>query len=146
MNDDPDRMDVDKISIKRLTTQERECYFKEGRCFTCGQKRHRANECPKKPTRSAPNRNQERGSFFNRNNRFAPRYNNQGKNIRQTETTEAKPVEKQEETTPKPVPKEEEEAPVDPTKEQAASIRTILKFLKPEEQDAVFNLLAEEGF
>ena len=56
-----------------------------------------------------------------------------------------KPVEKQEETAPKQVPKEEE-TPVDPTKEQVASIRTILKSLKPEEQDAVFNLLAEEGF
>ena len=56
-----------------------------------------------------------------------------------------KPVEKQEETAPKQVPKEEE-APVDPTKERAASIRTILKSLKPEEQDTIFNLLVEEGF
>ena len=54
-------------------------------------------------------------------------------------------MEKQEEKAPKQTQKEEE-APVDPTKERAASIRTILKSLKPEEQDAVFNLLAEEGF
>ena len=91
------------------------------------------------------NRNPERGSFFNKNNRFTSRYNNQGKNIRQTETVEAKEVEKQEEKAPKQTQKEEE-APVDPTKKRAASIRTILKSLKPEEQDAVFNLLAEEGF
>ena len=66
-----------------------------------------------------------------------------GRNIRQTETEEAK----EEENPPKPPPKPRAaELQTDPTKERAASIRAILSTLKPEEQDTVFNLLAEEGF
>ena len=61
------------------------------------------------------------------------------------ETIEVKEVKKQEEKVLKQTQKEEE-APVDPTKEQVTSIKTILKSLKPEEQNTVFNLLAEEGF
>ena len=66
-----------------------------------------------------------------------------GRNIRQTETEEAK----EDENPPKPPPKPKAAEPqADPTKEKAASIKAILGTLKPEEQDAVFNLLAEEGF
>ena len=46
---------------------------------------------------------------------------------------------------PSPKPKVAE-SQADPTKERAASIKAILGTFKPEEQDAVFNLLAEEGF
>ena len=66
-----------------------------------------------------------------------------GRNIYQTETEEAK----KEEYPPKPPPKPKAaESQANPTKERAASIKAILGTLKPEEQDAVFNLLVEEGF
>ena len=65
------------------------------------------------------------------------------RNIYQTETEEAK----EKENPPKPPPKSKVAEPqVDPIKKRAASIKVILSTLKPEEQDAVFNLLAEEGF
>ena len=141
-NHDPDKMDVDRIGIKRLTTQERERYFKEGRCFKCGQKGHRANECQKGTPNYAQNKNPGRNRFFNRDRQFT-RNIPPGRSIRQTETEEAK----EEENPPKPPPKPRAAEPqTDPTKERAASIRAILSTLKPEEQDTVFNLLAEEGF
>ena len=136
------KMDVDRIGIKRLTTQEREHYFKEGRCFKCGQKGHRANECQKGTTNYMPNKNPGRNRFVNRDRQFT-RNMPLGRNIRQTETEEAK----KEESPPKPPPKPKAAEPqADPTKEKATSIKVILGTLKPEEQDAVFNLLAEEGF
>ena len=87
------------------------------------------------------NKNPGHNRFFNRDRQFT-RNAPPGRNIHQTEMEEAK-----EENPPKPSPKPKTaESQEDPTKERAASIKAILGTLKPEEQDAVFNLLAEEGF
>ena len=56
---DPDAMDVDAV---RLSDQERERRFREGRCFKCGAKGHRSQGCnnpftkkeEKKPERKKP--------------------------------------------------------------------------------------------
>ena len=56
---DPDAMDVDAV---RLSDQEKQRHFKEGRCFRCGGKGHRSNGCnnpfaqneQKKPEKKKP--------------------------------------------------------------------------------------------
>ena len=114
----------------------------EGQCFKCGQKGHYTNECQKGTTNYTQNKNSGRNRFFNQDRQFT-RNAPLGRNIRQTEMEGAK----EEENPPKPPPKPKAAEPqADPTKEKVASIKVILGTLKPEEQDAVFNLLAEEGF
>jgi len=50
---DPNAMDT---SLGRLTTEEREKCFKEGRCFACRQTGHNARNCRKYPNNNTNNR------------------------------------------------------------------------------------------
>jgi Ty3 transposon capsid-like protein len=55
---DPNAMDVDKrkTHIAKLTPEERDKCFKEGRCLACREKGHNARDCPRKTsfTSSSP--------------------------------------------------------------------------------------------
>jgi hypothetical protein len=53
---DPDAMDLDKLSVNRLSQEERNRRMSYGQCFECGQAGHIARDC-----RSAKNRNGNRG-------------------------------------------------------------------------------------
>jgi hypothetical protein len=44
---DPDAMEVDSITLSKLTPAERAKCIREGRCFRCRDKGHNAPECPK---------------------------------------------------------------------------------------------------
>ena len=43
----PTPMDIGTVTLKKLTTAERAQCRKEGRCFRCRQKGHKASDCPK---------------------------------------------------------------------------------------------------
>ena len=52
---DPDAMDID-----RMTAEEREKHFKEGRCFTCHKIGHLSRNCPDKRNQKTQNRTNAR--------------------------------------------------------------------------------------
>ncbi|KAI0745583.1 hypothetical protein C8Q76DRAFT_688630 [Earliella scabrosa] len=52
---DPDAMDID-----RMTAEEREKHFKEGRCFTCHKIGHLSHNCPDKRNQKTQNRTNAR--------------------------------------------------------------------------------------
>ena len=62
-------------------SQEKQVLFQQGRCFTCGETGHRANECPKRSTSRRPfnNNNNNRNNYNNNNNNRRP-FNRQPKN------------------------------------------------------------------
>jgi hypothetical protein len=51
---DPDAMDVD-----RLSEADKKTYMKEGRCFKCGEKGHRANDPDKHPKTGDADKNKK---------------------------------------------------------------------------------------
>lgn len=120
---DPNAMDVDRLQINKLSTQEKEKYFKEGRCFNCGNRGHRAAECRSKKENSYK---KEGRSFRNLPNR----------NVRTGETA---PI--TEEKEPKEEPKEQLSAVG-----RAAKIKALLAGLSQEEHDQVYDALEKEGF
>jgi hypothetical protein len=45
----PHRNDPDTMDVDRLSEADKKAYMKEGRCFKCGEKGHRANDPDKHP-------------------------------------------------------------------------------------------------
>ena len=108
---DPDAMDIDRVMVNKLSTQDKECYFREGRCFKCGSRGHRAAKCHSKgnPTQEG-HQEKERRTFKNSAN----------KNVRTTETATITEVK---EDPPAPLPKEA-------TKEQPMTVDTRVAKIK----------------
>lgn len=144
---DPNAMDVDHIRVNRLSTQDKERYFKEGRCFSCGEKGHRSASCPKK--RGGQNNNYQ-GNRFQGNRlqkQSEQRPASQGnypqqRNVRQmqNETQEPMPEGPSYQETIK-VPEYGMQA-----KERATKIRALLSGMQEEEREEVLDQLAEQGF
>lgn len=138
---DPNAMDVDNLRINRLSTQDKERYFREGRCFSCGEKGHRSASCPKKKGNS---NNNPQGNRFQRQPEQKPTFQGnylRQQNVRQmqNETMEGPSHLREQGTSEKP------EYGM-PAKERATKIRALLSGMQEEEREAVLDQLAEEGF
>lgn len=121
---DPNAMDIDKIQINRLSAQEREKYFKEGRCFNCGNRGHCAAECRTKKDTST---GKEKRTFKNFSNR----------NVHTGETSSLTEIKET---------KEEPKEALLTTTAWAAKIRALLAGLSQEEHEQVYDALEKEGF
>lgn len=147
---DPNAMDVDHIKINRLSAQDKERYFKEGRCFSCGEKGHRSANCPKK--RGGQNNNYQgirfQGNRFQKQpeQRPTPQGNySQQRNVRQMQNTTQELAPEGSSYQADPETNKTPEYGM-PAKERATKIRALLSGMQEEEREAVLDQLAEQGF
>ena len=128
---DPDAMDVD-----RLTRGQTRQYMREGRCFECGEKGHRASECPRQAKRSP-----KTGRFVKK------KWDNKSRNMRKAAKA---PVEESDEEDDEPAPD-----PVSTPKkgqygltydDRKTKIKALFAGLDEIGQNRMYDDLTEEGF
>ena len=131
---DPDAMDVDRVMVNKLSTQDKERYFREGRCFKCGSRGHRAAECRNKGNPTQEGRQEkERRTFKNSSN----------KSVRATETATITEVK---EDPPAPPPKEATKEQPMTVDARVAKIKALFEGLSQEQHEQVYDALEKEGF
>jgi hypothetical protein len=48
---DPNTMEIDRVKVRQITTDERTELLKAGKCFTCRKQGHLSRDCPQHPSR-----------------------------------------------------------------------------------------------
>ena len=115
-------------------SQHKECYFREGRCFKCGSRGHRAAECRSKGNPTQEGRQEkERRTFKNSSN----------KSVRATETATITEVK---EDPPAPPPKEATKEQPMTVDTRVAKIKALFEGLSQEQHEQVYDALEKEGF
>jgi hypothetical protein len=52
---DPNAMEIDRVRVRQITTDERTELMKAGKCFTCRKQGHLSRDCPQRPSRPRTN-------------------------------------------------------------------------------------------
>lgn len=138
------------LALAKLTPEEREKCFKEGRCFRCREKGHNSTNCPQKTNsftnHPSPSTSCGRGTFrgsYRGGNPFPSRTNYQARALNQDTTNETRTPTN--ETTPNQTeqPTNNNEPDI---KDHAKTIRAILSQLNQEEMETLYEELDGPGF
>ena len=121
---DPDAMDIDAVRTSNMSSKERQELMKDGKCFYCRNKGHRARDCPEKGKIKGKQKAQESRA------RSAS-----------IEEVEEEPEKEKEPLEPS---KAKEDSP--PKYDNKDHIRSAIRRMRADKREAFMDSLAEESF